>query len=149
MQRYVLVVLAVLVLVCASLIPDDAFARGGGRGGGGFRGGGFHGGGMRAGGYHGGARFAGGYRGGVGGGRYAAVGGRGYGYRPAARAAVRGGAYRYAGAGYRYGAWRGAAVGAAAVGAAAAGAYGAYGYYNNQCYRDTYGNLVCPGQYPY
>jgi hypothetical protein len=79
MQRYVLVVLAVLALVCASLIPDEAFAfrGGGGRGGGGFRGGGFHGGGMRAGGFHGGARFAGGYRGGVGGGRYAAVGGRG------------------------------------------------------------------------
>jgi hypothetical protein len=31
-------------------------------------------------------------------------------------------------------------VGAAAAGAAA---YGAYGYYNNNCFRDTYGNLVC------
>ena len=48
--------------------------------------------------------------------------------------------------------WRGAAYGAAAVGAAAASAYGLYGYYNNYnsgCYQDTYGNWVCPGQYPY
>ena len=38
----------------------------------------------------------------------------------------------------------------AAVGAAAAGAYGYYGgYYNNGCYQDGYGNVVCPGQYPY
>ena len=36
------------------------------------------------------------------------------------------------------------------VGAAAAGAYGYYGgQYNNGCYRDSYGNVVCPGQYPY
>jgi hypothetical protein len=28
---------------------------------------------------------------------------------------------------------------------------GAYGYYNNYngCYQDTYGNWVCPNQYPY
>ena len=46
MFRYVLPVLAALVLVTASLIPDDAFARRGG--GGGYRGGGgFHGGAVR------------------------------------------------------------------------------------------------------
>ncbi len=40
--------------------------------------------------------------------------------------------------------------GAAAVGAAAAGAYGYYNNsYNNGCYQDTYGNWVCPNQYPY
>jgi hypothetical protein len=49
----------------------------------------------------------------------------------------------YPGRRYGYGA---AAVG---VGAAAAGAayYGSYGYYNNGCYRDTYGRTVCPPQY--
>jgi hypothetical protein len=26
---------------------------------------------------------------------------------------------------------------------------GLYGYYNNGCYQDTYGNWVCPGQSPY
>jgi len=70
-----------------------------------------------------------------------AVAGRGVAYRGAAYrgAAYRGAAYR---GGYPY---RRAAVGAAAVGAAAAGAaaYGAYGAYNNSCYRDAYGNLVC------
>ena len=65
MFRYVLPVLAALVLVTASLIPDDAFARG--RGGGGYRGGGgFHGGAARVGGVRGGAihagRVGGGYR---------------------------------------------------------------------------------------
>jgi hypothetical protein len=101
MFRYVLPVLAALVLVTASLIPDDAFAR---RGGGGYRGGGgFHGGAVRAGGvYRGGAVRAG---------RVGRVGYAGY----------RGGYYPRRG----YGA---AAVGAAAVGAAA---YGAYGSYNN------------------
>jgi hypothetical protein len=104
MFRYVLPVLAALVLVTASLIPDDAFAR---RGGGGYRGGGgFHGGAVRAGGvYRGGAVRAG---------RVGRVGYAGY----------RGGYYPRRG----YGA---AAVGAAAVGAAA---YGAYGAYNNNCY---------------
>lgn len=50
---------------------------------------------------------------------------------PVARTAVRRGVYR------------GAAYGAAAAGAAA------YGYYNSRCYRDTYGNWVCPHQSPY
>jgi hypothetical protein len=47
-------------------------------------------------------------------------------------------------------------LGAAAAGAAALGAYGYYnngysGYYNTNCYYDTYGNQTCPGQdqYPY
>ena len=141
MFRYILAALAALVLITASLIPDEAFARRGG--GGGMRAGGFHGGGMRAGGYHGGGMRAAGVRGGgyrVAGG----VAGRGYGYRPipgrpVARAAVRGGVYR------------GAAWGAAAVGTA--GALGAYGYYNgtynNNCGYDSYGNYVCPNQYQY
>ena len=98
MFRYVLPVLAALVLIAASLIPDDALARG--RGGGGYRGGGgFHGGAARVGGVHrGGAIHAG---------RVGRVGYAGRGYYPR-----RG-----------YGA---AAVGAAAVGAAAYGAYGSY-----------------------
>ena len=51
MFRAALAALAAVVLVTASLIPDDAFARRGG--GGGFRGGGgFHGGGSRGGGVH-------------------------------------------------------------------------------------------------
>jgi hypothetical protein len=29
------------------------------------------------------------------------------------------------------------------------GAYGYYNNYNNNCYYDTYGNWVCPQQYPY
>jgi len=41
MLRYALAALAAAVLVSASLIPDDAFARRGG----GYRGGGYHGGG--------------------------------------------------------------------------------------------------------
>ena len=138
MLRYALIALAAFVLVCASLVPDDALAR---RGGGGVRAGGFHGGGARAAHFGGGAVHAG---------RIGGVAGRGYGYgRPVARAAVRGGAYGTAA--YR-GAWRRPAYGAAALGAAAAGAayYGGYGgYYNSGCYRDAYGYQVCPNQYPY
>lgn len=48
--------------------------------------------------------------------------------RPIARTAVRRGVYR------------GAAYGAGAA---------AYGYYNNRCHHDTYGNWVCPHQRPY
>jgi hypothetical protein len=53
---------------------------------------------------------------------------------------------------WRGNAWRGVGVGvgAAAVGAAAAGYYGNYGYsdgYYNNCYRDAYGQLICPNQY--
>jgi hypothetical protein len=113
---------------------------------------------MRAGGFHGG-----GYRGGaVHAGRIHGGGGRHYagGPRPSHPIAGRPGrpGYPVAGrpgrpvAGYpggypRYG-YRGAAYGAAAVGAAAAGAYGYYNN-NNGCYQDTYGNWVCPNQYPY
>ena len=80
----------------------------------------------------GGAVHAGRYHG-----RGYAVAGRGYGYHPVARTAVRRGVYR------------GAAYGAAA-GAAAAGAYGYYnGGYNNGCYQNSYGAWVCPRQYPY
>src|SRR5437762_7527941 len=124
MRRYVFPALAAVILIGASLFPDDAFARRGG--GGGFRGGG---------GFHGGAAH---FRGGaVHAGRGYGVAGRGYAGRPVARAAVRGGV------------WRGAAYGAAA-GAAAAGAYGYYNNgYNSGCYRDSYGNPVCPQQYPY
>jgi hypothetical protein len=124
MIRYALIGLAAAVLVGASLVPDDALARRGG--------GGFHGGGMRAGHVRGGAVHAG---------RYAHVS-RPIAGRPVARAAAARGVYR--GAAYR-GAYRGAAYGAAAVGAAALGAYG----YNNRCQYDTYGNWVCPNQYPY
>jgi len=135
MLRYAFVGLAAAVLVGASLVPDDAFARRGG--GGGFRGGGgFHGGGMSGAHFRGGAVHAG---------RHAHVS-RPIAGRPVARAAAARGVYR--GAAYR-GAYRGAAYGAAAVGAAAAGAYG-YNYYNNYgCYRDAYGYVVCPNQYQY
>jgi hypothetical protein len=85
-----------------------------------------------------GAQFRGGA---VHAGRYAHVS-RPIARAPVARTAAARGVYR--GAAYR-GAYRGA-VGAAAVGAAAAGAYG---YYNNGCSYDAYGNYVCPGQYPY
>jgi len=104
MLRYLLAALAAFVLFTATLIPDDADARG--RGGGGYRGGG--------GGYRGGAVAARGYRGGAVAVRGARVAGgyRGYGYR-----------------GYGY---RRVGVGAAAVGAAAA--YGAYGYANRCYY---------------
>ena len=123
MLRSALVVLAAAVLVGTTFVPDDALAfRGGGRGGG------FHG--ARASSFGGGTARAGGYRG---------VAGRGYGYRGGAyRATAYRGRYPYRGA-----AIGAAAVGAAAVGAAAYGAYGAYGGYNNGCYRDAYGNLVC------
>jgi hypothetical protein len=132
MVRYALIGLAAAILVGASLVPDDAFARRGG----GMRAGGFHGGGaVRAGGFRGGAVAARGYRGGA----VAVRGGRvagGYGYRGAYRA----GAYR----GYGYG------VGAAAVGAAAVGAAAAGAYYRGGCGYDAYGNWVCPNQYyPY
>jgi hypothetical protein len=93
MLRYTLAALAALVLLTASLIPDDAYARG--RGGGGF--------------HRGGAVAVRGARGGavaVRGGRVAGY--RGYGYR---------GGYR----GYGYRGVGAAAVGAAAVGAAAVG----------------------------
>jgi hypothetical protein len=121
MFRYILAAIAALVLLTASLIPDDAYAR---RGGGGYRGAG--------GAYRGGAVAVRGPRGGgavaVRGGRVAG-GYRGYGYR---------GAY-----GYRPYGVGAAAVGAAAVGAAAAGAY------RGSCY-DAYGNYVCAGGYrPY
>jgi len=155
MLRYVLAALAALVLITVSLIPEDAFARRGG--GGGFRGGGgFHGGGMRAGGFHGGgarvAHSGRGYR--VAGGArpsHPIAGRPGYGGRPiAGRPGYPG--RPVAGYGGRYYPGARAAYGAAAVGAAAAGAYGAYGYYNNYnngCYYDTYGQYVCPNQYPY
>src|SRR4051794_41211102 len=69
MLRCILAALAVLVLLTASLIPDEAYARRGG--GGGFRGGGggFHGGGFRGGGRHAG-RIHGGAGGFHGGGPY-------------------------------------------------------------------------------
>ena len=149
--RYGLIGFAALTLVAASLVPDDAFARRGG--GGGFRGGG---GGMRAGGFHGGMR-AGGIRGGGG---YRLAGGpprpshpiAGRPIRPGSpdRPPIAGGPGRPI-AGYPGYGWRGAGYGAAAVGAAAVGAglYGYYNNYNNGCYQDTYGNWVCPGQYPY
>ena len=97
MLRYLLAALAAFVLLTATLIPDDADARG--RGGAGYRGGGA--------GYRGGAVAVRGGAVGVRGGRVA-YGARGYGYR---------------GYGYRRG-YGAAAVGAAAVGAAAVGAYG-------------------------
>jgi hypothetical protein len=123
MLRHVMIGLAAATLVGATLVPDDASARGGGRGGGvGARGGGV---GVRGG--------AVGVRGGV---------GRAHVSRPIARPGV--GYGRYAGYG-RYG--RGVGWGAAAVGAAAIGA-GYYGNYNN-CYRDAYGQMICPDQYQY
>lgn len=144
MLRYLLALIAAFVLLTATLIPDDADARGG-RGGGGMRGGGFHGGGFHGGGMHAGRIHGGGGR------HYAG------GPRPSHPIAGRPG-YPVAGrpgrpiAGYpggypRYG-YRGAAYGAA-VGAAAVGAYGYYNNNNNGCYQDTYGNWVCPNQYPY
>jgi len=100
MLRHALLGFAAVTLLSATLIPDDAFARGG-RGGAGFRGGAV----------------------GV---RHGAVGVRGGHY--GARRAVRVG------------------VGAAAVGAAAAGAGYYGGYYGNSCYRNGYGQLICPNQ---
>jgi hypothetical protein len=146
--RYIPVAAAALVLIGASLIPDDAFARGGGRGGGGARAGGFHGGAARAGGFRGGAVHAGR----VGGGGYRVTGGVRPGYVGRPIAGRPGYGYRggyYGGRGLAYGA------AAAAAGAAAYGAYGAYnnGYYNNGynngCYYDANGQWVCANQYPY
>ena len=104
MLRYFLAAFAALVLLTASLIPDDAYARG--RGGGAYRGGG---------GYRGGAVAVRGARGGavaVRGGRY---GYGGYGYRrgygaaavgAAAVGAAAAGAYYNRGCGYdAYGNW--------------------------------------------
>jgi hypothetical protein len=121
MLRHALLGLAAVTLLSATLIPDDAFARGG-------RGGGVRGGAV-------------GVRGGAVGVRGGAVAVRGGAYRTAA---VRGGRY---GGGY-YGARRAVrvGVGAAAVGAAAAGAGYYGGYYGNSCYRDGYGQLICPNQ---
>jgi hypothetical protein len=125
MLRHILIGLAAATLVTATLVPDDALARRGG-GGGARGGGGFHG-----------AAVGGGVRG---------VGVRGG--RPVARAGVRGAAYRGA-------AWRGAARGAAGAAAVGAGAYyggsyyGGYGGSSNNCYRDTYGQVVCPDRYQY
>jgi len=143
MVRYGLIGFAAAILFAASLVPEDAFARRGG--GGGFRGGGgFHGGGARAAHVRGGAVHAGRIHGGrgsrvAGGARpsHPIAGRPGYPGRPIAGRPGYGGGYYRPGLGY----------GAAAVGAAAA--TGAYGYYNNRCYYDTYGNYVCPGQYPY
>jgi hypothetical protein len=89
MLRYILAALAAFLLLAASLIPDDAYARGG-RGGGAYRGGG---------GYRGGAVAVRGPRGG-------------------GAVAVRGGGYR-GGYGYRGYGVGAAAVGAAVVGGAA------------------------------
>ncbi len=84
----------------------------------------------------------GGFRGGGGGRHVGAVGGRAHISHPIAGRGVayRGGVYR--------GARWGAAAGAAAAGAAAVGAAGYYGggYYggSSNCYRDSYGRLICP-----
>ena len=140
MFRFALIVLAGFILVAASLVPDDAFAR---RGGG--RAGGFHGGaGMRAGGFHGGGAVHAGR-----------VAGRAHVSRPIAGRPIAG-RPGYPGrpiAGYPGGyPWRGAAWGAAA-GAAALGAYGYYNNnynnYNNGCYQDASGRWVCPYQNQY
>jgi len=125
MMRHLMIGLAAATLVGTTLIPDDGWARG-------------RGGGARVGAV-GGARV-----GAVGGARYGAVGTRARVTNPIARPGV--GYGRYAGYG-RYG-YRG--LGAAAVGAAAIGAAGYYGsdyYGNNGCYRDSYGQLICPDQY--
>jgi len=110
----------------AFVLPDVTQARGG------FHGGGFHGGG-----FHGGG-FAGGMRPGWhGGGTHWAGGG--------VRPGWNGAGTRWSGNGYwrggRYYGW-GAAAGAAAAGAALGAGY--YGSYNNNCYEDGYGHLVCP-----
>ena len=159
MLRCILAALAALVLVTVSLIPDDAYARGG-RGGGRGGGGGFHGAaGMRGGGgMHAGRISAGRVSAGrvYGGGRYAGrarpshpiagrpIAGRpGYPGRPIAG---RPGYPGYGGGYYRPGLGYGAAVGVGA--AAAAGAYYGSGYYGNSgCYYDQYGQYLCP-QYP-
>jgi hypothetical protein len=89
MFRYALTALAAIVLVCATLGPDDALARGG-------RGGRFHGGGA----HRGGAVHAGHYHGVAG--------------HPVARTAARRGVYR--GAAYGAAAVGAAAAGAAYYG---------------------------------
>ena len=120
MLRKVMIGLAAATLVGALLVPDEGLARAG-RGAGGAR---------------------------VSGARVGAVGNRAYVSRPIARPGV--GYGRYAGYG-RYG-YRGAGWGLAA-GAAAIGAASYYGgYYGNgysSCYRDGYGQLICPDQYQY
>jgi len=134
MLKYILAGLAAFVLLTATLIPDDAYARRGG--GGGFRGGGggFHGGAGRI--HGGGYRHAGGVR------PSHPIAGRPVAGRPGRPIAGRPG---YGGGYYRPG-W---GYGAAAVGAAAA--YGAYGAYGNNygCYYDNYGQYICPQQYQY
>jgi hypothetical protein len=53
-------------------------------------------------------------------------------------------------AGYPGGYYPGYGRRGAVYGAAAAGLYGYYNNYgNNGCYYDTFGNWVCPGQYPH
>jgi hypothetical protein len=114
MLRHVLIGIASAALAGALFVPDEALARGGVRGGGGF-----HGGGVRAAGIRGGHIS-----------------------RPIARpgaGVVRGAAV------YRGGVRRGAVWGAGAA-AVGAGAYYGSGYYNN-CYRDAYGQTICPNQY--
>jgi hypothetical protein len=140
MLKYILAGLAAFVLLTATLVPDDAYARRGGGagfrgGGGGFHGGGYRGGGMHAGRIHGGHRYAGRVR------PSHPIAGRPIAGRPGRPIA----GYPGYGGGYR----RGLGYGAAAVGAAAA--YGAYGAYGNNygCYYDNYGQYICPQQYQY
>ena len=83
-----------------------------------------------------------------------ARGGRGF-HGGVRGGAVGAGAYRghvahpIAGRGLAYrGVRRGVAVGAAVGAVGAAGYYGS-GYYNNDCYRDSYGRLICPNQNQY
>jgi hypothetical protein len=137
MLRYILTALAAIILLTASLIPEDAFARRGG--GGGFRGGGMHAGRVHggAGRYHGGGRYAGHARPSH---PIAGRSGRPVAGRPGRPVA---GYPGYGGGYYRRG------YGAAAVGAAAAGAYYGGSYGNYGCYYDPYGRYTCPQQYPY
>jgi hypothetical protein len=126
MLRYILAALAAIVLFTASIIPDDAYARGGRGGGGRGGGGGFHGGG----GFRGGGGYAGGVRpshpiAGRPGGPIAGRPGR-----PIAGYPGYGGGYR---PGWGYGA---AAVGGAALAGAYYGGYGSYGYDPNYGYDD-------------
>ena len=166
MLRYGLIILSAVVLVCATLVPDDALARGG-RGGGFSRGGGGGGAAFRGGG--GGARVAHrGYAGrGYAGRGYAGRGYAGRGYagrayagrvarpvnpiagRPIAGLPGRPGYPGYGGGwGGGYYPYRGVAAGVAA-GAVAAGAYGYYNNYNSGCYYDASGQWICPQQYGY
>ena len=122
MMRKLMIGLAVATLGGALLVPDEGLARGG-RGAGGAR-------------VSGAARVG-------------AVGNRAHVSRPIARPGV--GYGRYAGHGrygYRGAGW-GVAAGAAAIGAASyyGGSYYGNGY--NTCYRDGYGQLICPDQYQY